>query len=819
MMRGRVLVPALFLLNLLTVGCSGSPRGASVLTSDTPIHLEDHLDVAAIEGSEPPETPPEPLEWRFEEGAGGWLAADFPDGKTRPLSIEKIEDGIRLDLTDATSFELPNGRRRHRGAVYVDLPELNREDWAFVAVRARTADSVGAIGLHFNLREPDVTRGPFEYAGEWIDVINDGSIHTYIMRADWSWDYEGPWRQLGITFGSRTPSSLDLLSVSVIPKAAKYAAEPVGVATEARGQVHRRVLYTHAPGRLDYQLKVPEDGRLDVGLGVLRADIPVRFSVHATVAGETQALLDEVVSDKEAWAQRSVDLSNWGGRQILLTLETESENPGTVALWAAPTVSGTRATEMPNVILYVIDAGGAEYMSVYGYNRPTTPNLDRLAQEGVVFEYAYSNSSWSKTSTPSFATSLHHSVLGGYKTDSDPIPDQARTMAEHLHAAGYQTAVIVSNAYAGTMSSLDRGADFLRDEGAEPNSTSSVELHDDFWGWRETSPGEPYFVHFQTTDVHWPWKPASPFAGMYLDSERREQFYEWERALADAAGRARPRWLSHRAYPEEAYETAGVDRIALFDAGRALYDETMAHQDWQIGRLVERLKAVGEWDNTLLIVAADHGNTHGLGVFDPLPGQVPNVAPHVTRIPLIISWPARIAGGQRFPQPVSMIDVLPTVLDIAGLPMPEVQQGQSLAPLLLGRPGWEERPVLFDEFYVDWDTGALEGALGMIDGRWGAVLRIAAEEESEEEATESKGGEEEGAEEPPVRLKLYDRWNDPFALNSVHEEYPDLAEEYETRLEELWEAHLALAQRFSRTGEVPLTPEQLQTLRSLGYIQ
>ena len=823
------------LLALCLGACETAP---SALTVQEPLHLEEHLDAASIEGSEIPEDIPVAVEWNFSDGPGDWTAADPPDPELGPLDIRPIEDAMRLVLTDESSFATGGGRRWYRGAVTVDLPDWNREDWGFIVIRARTADSLNAVGVGFNLREAsddDAGRNPFKYSGEYMEVIEDGSIHTYVMRADWSWgEWEGPWRQLGIGFGSSAPGSLDILSVSVIPKAAKYADSPVGAGSEVRGGVYRRVLYTHAPGRLEYPVDVPDDGRLDVGLGVLREDSPVTFSVDVRQGdGESQNVFEKVVSEKESWDNQSLDLSAWAGQTVTLALEADTERPGTVALWAAPTLSGRRATSKPNVILYIIDAGGANYMSVYGYNRLTTPVMERLAAEGAVFEYAYSNSSWSKTSTPSFATSLQHSVLGGYKNDTDPIPDQAITMAERLHGAGYQTAVITSNAYAGTMTSMDRGADMLRDSGTEPNSTSTLELHDDFWSWREAFPGEPYFVHFQTTDVHWPWKPAAPFAGMFVDPQTRENFYEWERQLAEAAGDHNPRWLSHRAYPDSIYEKAGVDRITLYDAGRGLYDETMAHQDYQLGLLVERLKASGEWEHTLLIVAADHGSTHGLGVFDTIPDRVPNVSPFVTRIPMIITWPERIAGGQRFEQPVSMIDMLPTILDLAGLPPAEVAMGQSLAPLLTGRQGWGPRPVIFDEFYVRWDTGEFIGSIAVIDGRWAASLSIEPEEEpaededgedvKAEDVKDDAGSEKEADEDEPedeeAKLLVYDLWSDPFCLNSLHDERPDLVEKYTKFLEEMWEAHKALGQQYSRTGEVPLTPEQLRTLRSLGYIQ
>ena len=88
-------------------------------------------------------------------------------------------------------------------------------------------------------------------------------------------------------------------------------------------------------------------------------------------------------------------------------------------------------------------------------------------------------------------------------------------------------------------------------------------------------------------------------------------------------------------------------------------------------------------------------------------------------------WPAKIAAGQRFRDPVSLIDLLPTVLDLTEQSRPDHLQGQSLAPLLLGRSGWEPRPVLLDETNVDPKTGEVSGAFEIVDGRWGASLAIA----------------------------------------------------------------------------------------------
>jgi len=507
-----------------------------------------------------------------------------------------------------------------------------------------------------------------------------------------------------------------------------------------------------------------------------------------------------------------------------LALEADADPGGSVALWAGPTLSGARTTEKPNIIFYVIDGGGADLMSLYDYNRRTTPHLERIATEGAVFTAAYSNSTSTTPSTLSFLTSLQNSVLGGIRNGRNMAPDEVLTLAQHLHRAGYQTAEFTSNPNAGRMSGLERGNDVFRDTGVGNNSTSSVELHNNFWRWREAYPAEPYWVHFQTTDVHGPNMSVPPFAGLYVSPEQRAtRENDWWPRLAQAGGGS--------PY-SDAFEKTGISRQAYFDVGRGLYDETMAHQDYRLDRFVERLKAAGDWENTLLIVAADHGHIagsqhFGVGLADPLPSpwEIAMASSYHTWVPLVIVSPTRIRGGQRFDEPVSMLDILPTVLDLAGLPMPEVMQGQSLAPLLLGQEGWEPRPVILDQFRVDPETDELRGAIEVIDGRWAASLFIDPQPDQERiffrgHAHQNQFKEALWNERPRSvsRLLLYDLWRDPRAFYSVHEDHPDLVAHYTKFLEAQWKAHQTLAQQFTRSEDSPLTAAQLETLRALGYI-
>jgi arylsulfatase A-like enzyme len=799
----------------LVAGCGGP----APLVVDTPLHLEEHLAAAVLVGSEVPADLPQPVAWTFDAPQPEWtVIPPIEAWEVEPTRVTQVDDALRLTLGRFTG----ENARGAVGAIYIDLPDWTRDDWAEIQVRARTSDEVRRVNLAFNLRDESEweDEGPFQFPGDGAPLISDGTIQTYTLRADWSGgQWEGTWQQLVLIFWAEEQGSVDLLAVTVTPKEFNFADAPAGVRSDVRSSVYRRTLYTHTPASVEYRLRVPEAGRLDVGLGVVRTDFPVTFRVTAGEGGAAaETLLEETYGSTEDWAQRSVDLSSFAGRTVTLALTAESERPGTVAMWGAPTVTGDVPASRPNVIFYVIDGGAADYMSVYGYNRRTTPNLERLAAEGAVFEWAYSNSTWTKPSTASFMTSLQNSVMGGQTGMTDPVPDQAVTMAEHLHQAGYNTGVFVANPNAGTLSGLQRGVDVMKETweeftyfGRQNHKQSSRFLNQRFWEWREAYPGSPFWVHFQTTDVHRPQDiPAgTPFAGLFVSPEQRTQWLAWRDSLDGGAGPYSEKW-----------DSTGIDRVAYFTVWQALYDESMAFNDHQIGQLVERLKAEGQWENTLLIIAADHssqaaGARIGHVLQDSLPPRWsrPMFHPSVSRIPMMFVWPGHIAGGQRFPGPVSMLDVLPTILDLVGLPEPDVMMGRSLAPALRGEADLEPQPVILDEFWHDLEADSLRGTIEVVDGRWGASLEINPEPPEEDEP------EEWALWRRPVPLLLYDLWNDRFCLHSLHEERPDLVEKYTAFLQERWEAHQTLATYFTPGESVVLNPEQLETLRALGYIQ
>jgi predicted choloylglycine hydrolase len=330
---------------LVALCCSGPDLDQQILTAEVPLYLEEHLDDGRIEGSEVPEDLPAPIEWRFDEPQPDWKPVEPLDKKWKAVKTVRVDDALRLNL----KAKNPDNGPRLGGEIYVTLPDWNLEDWAHIEITARTSDPVRRIGLDFNYTEDDYYEGsatPFFTEGDSARLITDGTVQTYQLSLAKTeigrWD--GPWTDLGIWFNSQDhveEAALDILSVKIIPNETIYASAPVGVEKVERGKAHKRSLYTHTPGRVEFRVRIPQAGRLDIGLGTAKKDSTVTFRIVVSRKdrGET-TLFEESYADPREWGQRSVDLSSLAGKTVTIELETDSERPGSVAFWAEPTISG-----------------------------------------------------------------------------------------------------------------------------------------------------------------------------------------------------------------------------------------------------------------------------------------------------------------------------------------------------------------------------------------------------------------------------------------------------------------------------------------------
>ena len=314
------------------VSCAPAGPGSDF---PNPARLDQMLAEATVDGSGMPADVPGLIEWRFDVPQPDWDVAAPWNPDLDPATVTRTPDALRVTLAEGGNLF---------GGLVVEVSDLQVREWGVIEVRARTSDPVRGIVTGFNLREGSGSlQGPpfpFEFFSPFTPVSADGEVHTYRLRADSAptqqgWD--GEWRELGLWIGAAEPASIDILSVRIVPKEAPFSDAAVGV--RSADMQEPSALYIRAPGRIDFNVEVPEAGRLDLALGVLRGDAPVTFGVWVTSEdGRTQRLLDEVWADRTEPAVRSVDLAAFAGDSVVLTLAAEADREGTVALWGTPTL-------------------------------------------------------------------------------------------------------------------------------------------------------------------------------------------------------------------------------------------------------------------------------------------------------------------------------------------------------------------------------------------------------------------------------------------------------------------------------------------------
>lgn len=325
------------------------------------------------------------------------------------------------------------------------------------------------------------------------------------------------------------------------------------------------------------------------------------------------------------------------------------------------------AERPPNVIIYLVDTLRADHLGTYGYGRPTSPSLDAMSLESVVFDHAMAQSGWTRTSVASILTGLQprvHDVLGRL----DALSVEAVTLPGLLKKRGYQTHAVVTNGNVSTPFGFENGFDsfvYVPDWAPSQPLVSaqlSGRVDDAFFEWlsqRQTD--KPFFAYLHADDPHKPYTPSEP----YLSRFRRD---------------SRMPYLPDPNLIVEAFEQ--MPDLSMTDAVAALvdlYDAEIAHNDAQSGRLLDHLRELGIYDSTLILFVSDHGEEffehgsfeHGQTLYSEL-----------IFVPLVIKFPGGWAAGTRVDAPVQHVDILPTILDLVGVPPPPGSAGDSLLPVI-----------------------------------------------------------------------------------------------------------------------------------------
>ena len=352
----------------------------------------------------------------------------------------------------------------------------------------------------------------------------------------------------------------------------------------------------------------------------------------------------------------------------------------------------------PNILLLVLDSVRAANLSCYGYGRETTPRLDRLAAEGTLYGQAISTGCWTLPVHATLFTGLH-AARHGLTVSRDALPDGVPTLARRLADAGYDTACFSNNPYISAATGLVQGfgtvddlwrasrprgtakprgqalTETLRERGAPGRAATAAlrtatrarsrvrrfgewtsgadagagRTNQRLLGWLDgRSPaGKPFFAFVNYMEAHERYRPPHPFN---------------ERFVPGRFGRLRAASLGSKS---DILADAARGRRGALETLRGLYDGALAYLDSRVGELLDGLAERSLLDGTAVVVASDHGDSlgehehlgHRLSLYEPL-----------VHVPLLVRYPDRFAAGERSADLVSLGDVHPTLLDLAGVP-------------------------------------------------------------------------------------------------------------------------------------------------------
>lgn len=337
------------------------------------------------------------------------------------------------------------------------------------------------------------------------------------------------------------------------------------------------------------------------------------------------------------------------------------------------------ARPRPNVILITLETTRADHLGAHGHPGHTSPNLDSLAAQGVVFDNA--NTVVSRT-TQSIATILTGRLPGGHGVMEvgQPLPAAEITLAEILSSAGYQTAAVSASHVAGRRQRLDQGFDSFVDKVAllqrhqlervlnGPNTGHKGQAEavtDEALAWLDSVDEGPFFLWLFYFDPHWPYNPPDPY-NRVVDWHSFDYYMRM--------------WAFEPRNATVFFNLDGSSAAALPEL-RRLYASEIRYTDAMLGKLLQRLRRRGLLQNTLLVITADHGESlgehgcyyqHGESVFQP-----------EMHVPLLFHLPGRVPEGRRVHLPVSTADIMPTILSVVGVQPPnEVHlAGLDLSPV------------------------------------------------------------------------------------------------------------------------------------------
>lgn len=409
-----------------------------------------------------------------------------------------------------------------------------------------------------------------------------------------------------------------------------------------------------------------------------------------------------------------------------------------------------------------------DHLSVYGYSKPTTPNLERLAQQGVRVVGAVSPMPTTDPAHASILTGLYPRTHG-IRTNGQPLARPAApNIASWARELGYRTAAFVSRALLRPSGLAIRGFD--HEDGPETAERSGEETVDRATAWLEENRESPALVWVHLYEPHWRYDPPKAFARRFAP----------EGARADKiSGPDRERYTA--------------EQIAV---NTGLYDGEIAYVDFLSGELINAARSLSpSGDDPLIIVAGDHGEA-----MDELDERMRVAFGHsgvlyqgLLQVPLLFCWPGVVPAGVSVQGPVELIDIAPTLADLVGAPLFE-SQGKSLVPEFAEGPSGSQRMAFSERRTMSPAKQERFNSVELYavqDQRYKLILSM-----------------------PSSRTEFYDLLHDPTETENLAGQRPEIESRLLKTLEK-W-----ILDTGTEAEEVQAVPEyKLEMLRELGYVE
>ena len=761
--------------------------GISCGTPPEPIALPliDMFDAATVEGTVEIE-PIARTEWRFDGEGTVELSPDSDD-------VDDADDGDDAvdtdDLADTFGWEAFNdvdglmvrdgqlvGRAGKLAVLHARRPDALDENDLLHSVEISMRVTEGTqVGVSFNraseLDHDNVLRGMRRATQPpmFAELEPSDDLQTYTLQNIGRSFPISTLRHIFIYPTDADGAEFEIESVRLVPRKEHLRSIPSGPGWHGLDEIYRETIVSRSPERITLDLDLPAQPWLELSVGTIE-DSPVTFRVDI---GAT-SLWQRTVTSPRRWETKRIDLEEFAGQRVTLSLTLEADNDGIVGFWGTPVVrhSGVlperdEATETParraladggsrtaqGVIVFLSDTLRSDHLEAYGYGRETAPFLSQLAAEGVRFDDTISQATWTKVSVPTLLSSIYPPAHG-IVSPPDRLSSRATTLAEAFRGAGYATFQTASVPFTGRLSNLHQGVEVLHERASIDNddlghsfAKTARTYVDRFLTWLDDHHDVPFYAFIHTFDPHWDYEPYPPYDLVWASPSGKEE---------------------HEAR-------------------------------------IEQVRERGVADDTLLAFVSDHGEEffdHGWGWHgNSVYGEAVNV-------PMMLWWPGVVPSGVVVDETVESISLMPTLLELSGVSVPEGAQGQSLLPLMAGSDdpaslGWERRPAYSErkrmESTEERPAYDVDQYSVVLDG-WKLVRNIDPPEGQSE-------------------YELYNHVEDRINHHDVAADHPEIVERLTAQLAERLRYLEARKLPTDEEGTEGLSPEELQRLRSLGYLR